>query len=443
MKLFDFKYTRQSIGIFLVFMGSSLIFFFKEALGFGGSSTFTLASFFVGFALMLSRDTFRKFYKLNIPIFRLGMIFTGISLIYFYAYNDVYTDSYIVGRDIANYALIAIYFIMLIFVSNEIKDYFLPVVVVLTFIGSICLIYSMISNPLFILGQRATVVFGDGTSAQGGNPHVYARNAFAGIFASFFMLKTKNSLWKIFCALNIIISLVLLVMAQVRTILLTFFIAVALYVYYNSSAKDIKNFIKGFFSKRNILVFAIFIAGVVYFFMTHEAVLGILLNYYENSSTALTKALLTAAGMADEKTLDYSALGRVSNLEFFKAILFNEPHSLILGKGYRFWYMDMPIVESLLDYGIIGFWSFGLMNLLILKESLLAMKRRDNMFTMFLGYFYLTYFLGLFTGGRPNDSAYWFVFAVMIRFVGVKYLELTPTASHIEKSTNSSVNPTI
>jgi hypothetical protein len=38
---FDFKYTRQSIGIFLVFMGSPLIFFFKETLGFGGSSAFT------------------------------------------------------------------------------------------------------------------------------------------------------------------------------------------------------------------------------------------------------------------------------------------------------------------------------------------------------------------------------------------------------------------
>jgi hypothetical protein len=45
MKLFDFKYTRQSIGIFLVFMGSPLIFFFKETLGFGGSSAFTVAGF--------------------------------------------------------------------------------------------------------------------------------------------------------------------------------------------------------------------------------------------------------------------------------------------------------------------------------------------------------------------------------------------------------------
>jgi hypothetical protein len=88
MKLFDFKYTRQSIGIFLVFMGSPLIFFFKETLGFGGSSAFTVAGFCSGFVFMVSTDTFRKFYKLNTPIFRLGLIFTLISLIYFYAYNE-------------------------------------------------------------------------------------------------------------------------------------------------------------------------------------------------------------------------------------------------------------------------------------------------------------------------------------------------------------------
>ena len=54
MKLFDFKYTRQSIGIFLVFMGSPLIFFFKETLGFGGSSAFTVAGFCSGFVFMVS-----------------------------------------------------------------------------------------------------------------------------------------------------------------------------------------------------------------------------------------------------------------------------------------------------------------------------------------------------------------------------------------------------
>jgi hypothetical protein len=40
--------------------------------------------------------------------------------------------------------------------------------------------------------------------------------------------------------------------------------------------------------------------------------------------------------MADEKTIDYSAMGRVGNLEFFKSILYGEPQSLILGKDIDF-----------------------------------------------------------------------------------------------------------
>jgi hypothetical protein len=67
-------------------------------------------------------------------------------------------------------------------------------------------------------------------------------------------------------------------MAQVRTILLAFFMAVALYVYYNSSLSSIKNAIKGFFSPRNILIMLLLIAGVIYYFITHQQLLDILIT---------------------------------------------------------------------------------------------------------------------------------------------------------------------
>jgi hypothetical protein len=98
-------------------------------------------------------------------------------------------------------------------------------------------------------------------------------------------------------------------------------------------------------------------------------------------------------------------------------------------------YADSGSFVGLWYHRIVEFW----INEFILKESLKAMKARNNPFTMFLAYFYLTYFLGLFTGGRPNDTPYWFVFAVMIRFMGVTYLDLLPkgTTSSVENS-----NPT-
>ncbi len=439
MKLFDFKYSRQFIGIFLVFMGTPLLYFFKEVLGFGGSSTFTVLGFFAGFALMLSKDVFSKFYRPNVPLFRLAAIFTGISLIYFFAYNDVYSDSYLVMRDSGNYLFIFIFFYLLLTVPNEVKDYFLPIVVVLTFIGSVCLIYSIATNPYFILGQRATVVFGDGTTTTSGNPHVYARNAFAGIFASYFMFQSKNLLWKFFCAVNILLSAVVLILAQARSILLSFMIAVALFCYYNISGKALKSAISGLFKPKNFLIFMAIIGAVMYFLSTQYNLYMIVESYFNAFSETFVKALLTAFGLADEKQIDHSALGRVGNLEYFKELMYSEPYSLILGKGYRFWYMDMPIIEALLDYGIIGFWSFGMMNLLIFRECLRAMKAKDNVFTMFLAYFYITYFVGLFTGGRPNDTPYWFVFAVMIRFMGIKYLDLLPKSISTKPESSSPV----
>jgi hypothetical protein len=85
--------------------------------------------------------------------------------------------------------------------------------------------------------------------------------------------------------------------------------------------------------------------------------------------------------------------------------------------------MDIPVAEAFLDCGILGFLSFGILNVLIFKESILAIYRGDNKFTLFLGLYYISYFVNIFSTGQPFDLQYWFPFAVMIRFMGVKYLD--------------------
>ena len=81
---FNFKLSRQFLGIFIVFMGSPLIFFAKEISGFGGGSGFTVASLVVGLALMVSpSELFRKFYKPFPPTYRLAVIFLSVALINF------------------------------------------------------------------------------------------------------------------------------------------------------------------------------------------------------------------------------------------------------------------------------------------------------------------------------------------------------------------------
>ncbi len=428
-KYFNFKYSRQFLGIFIVFMGSPLIFFFKETTGFGGGSAFTVATLILGLMLMISpNDLFRKFYKPFLPSYRLAIIYMSVILINFFFVNPFYNyaaNSSIFLRDLINYASYFVFFILLLGVSNDIKDYFLPIVIFFTFLGSICLIYSMATNANFTIGQRASVVFGDGTTTASGNPHVYARNAFAGIFSSYLMLKNRSTLWKLFSLGNMILSLVVLVLTQARSILLSFFFTMIIFLYYNVSGKTIKNAFKSVFRPQNLFLIALFFFGIVYFISTQAKLVSIISLYYDVFSVTFTKAILTATGMEDAKTIDYSALGRVNTFGAFKKVLFESPWDLILGKGYRFLYMDIPILETWIDCGIIAFWSFAMMNLLLFKESLRAIKDGTNQLTTFLGYFYMCYFVTLFTGGEPYGIAYWYVFLVMIRFLGIRYLPKT------------------
>lgn len=425
---FNFKYSRQFLGIFMVFMGSPLIFFFKEIAGFGGASTFTIGSLVLGMILMISPDNiFKKFYKPNVPLFRLASVFILIALINFFFANPFYgyaANRYVFIRDLGNYMFIFTFFFLLLGVSNDIKDYFLPIVVFLTFLGSVCLIYSMATNPYFVIGQRASVVFGDGSTTASGNPHVYARNAFGGVFASYLMLKNKNFFWKVFSLANLVLSIIVLVLTQARSILLAFFFTVAIFCYYNISRQSVKNVFLGIFKPQNLFLIVLLFAGFSYFVSTQAKLVSIITMYYDAVTITFTKAILTATGMAeDTKNIDYSAMGRVNSFAEFKKVFFETPWQLILGKGYRFLYMDIPLLETWIDCGIMAFISFSLMNLVIFKEALRAIKEGTNPLTTFLGYFYMCYFVGLFTGGEPYGTPYWFIFCVMIRFLGIKYIQ--------------------
>ena len=433
---FHFKYTRQAIGIFLLFMGNPLIFFFKEVAGFGGSSVFTLICYALGLLLMISSDDiFKNFYKPNLPLYRLSAIYMAVILFNYFFANPYWGwsgDRSTFYRDLGNYILIFGFFFMLLSVSNEVTNYFVPIVVVLTFLGSICLIYSMITNPYFVLGQRATVVFGDGTTTASGNPHVYARNAFGGIISSYIMLKSQKSLWRIFSLANMVLSVVVLVLTQARSISLTFFITLVIFVYYNVSIKSVQNGIINLFKLRNIILIVLLVSGIAYFISTQVKLMAIINLYYDGFWGNFSKAFLTASGQQTASTVDYSALGRVNKFATFKKTLFEEPYNMILGKGYRFLYMDIPILETLIDCGIVAFVSFGLMAWVMFKESIKAIKRESRPFTTFLGYYFMCYFITLATGGEPYGVSYWFIFCVMIRFIGIKYL--SPIAQPRQKN---------
>jgi hypothetical protein len=148
------------------------------------------------------------------------------------------------------------------------------------------------------------------------------------------MLKNRSIIWKLFSLGNIILSLIVLVLTQARSILLAFFFTIVIFLYYNVSGKSVKNAFKNIFKPQNLFLIALFFCGIIYFISTQAKLVSIINLYYDAFSITFTKAILTATGMEDAKTIDYSALGRVNTFGAFKKVLLESPWELIMGKGY-------------------------------------------------------------------------------------------------------------
>jgi hypothetical protein len=131
---------------------------------------------------------------------------------------------------------------------------------------------------------------------------------------------------------------------------------------------------------------------------------------------------LKAEGATYSATLDASAANRSVSANFFSNVLVGHMHMLILGFGYKFLYLDVPVLEALTNQGLIGFFLFGGLNLLCFYHSVRVMSYNPNPLSVFLAYFYMLVLVQIFTNGRPYEISFWFPLALMTRFMGVEHL---------------------
>jgi hypothetical protein len=146
-------------------------------------------------------------------------------------------------------------------------------------------------------------------------------------------------------------------------------------------------------------------------------------NYFNSFLTLVYKAVNTGLKGGKTADVDDSAMGRVSNFNYFIELWNDNPINFLFGFGYRFRYIDIPVLESFINFGFIGFLLYLSFNIILLVYSIKAFKS-NSIFQIFLGLFYLHTFLAIFSSGRPLDFTYWIAFLVYIRFLGVKDNEL-------------------
>jgi hypothetical protein len=111
-------------------------------------------------------------------------------------------------------------------------------------------------------------------------------------------------------------------------------------------------------------------------------------------------------------------MGRVDNIEFVQKEFLYKPYNFILGNGFKYKYLDIPILEVWVNFGILGLLIFVLFNIYILFSITKAI-RSDSIFQNFIALLYLNVFITLFTSGRPVDTIYWIFYLILIRFINV------------------------
>lgn len=423
MNIFSYSNFKNSIGIILLWIGPPLIYFLKGYSSLGTGSVFTGICYFLGILLMLNDTPIKIGHKPNILLFQVGISFLIISVFYFIFYNG---DKGSFNSEIINFVFLSLYLLFLLKAKNSIQGYLPIIILFFTLITNLALIYSISTNPAYVIGSRATVQFKSATGDFAGNPHMYSRNGLAGFIISILLIfKNDLTLWLKNSALvrlaahaNLWISLLVVVLTQTRVTFISLILvmfAILIFVFP----------LKSFFKVTHWYVVGFYMSIFYYLNVLNNRYSFVeLINNYFNSFLGLVyKALNTGLKLGKNDDVDDSAMGRVSNFNYFIELWNDNPMNFLFGFGYRFRYIDIPVLESFINFGFIGFLLYLSFNIILLVYSIKAFKS-NSIFQIFLGLFYLHTFLAIFSSGRPLDFTYWIAFLVYIRFLGVKDNEL-------------------
>ena len=418
-----FHYLRYSAGIAMMFNGFPLVFFIRDTLHIG-PATNVFTAFFFGLALLLMFPThlFTRLYKPNTTLLKYAVLFLLISLYHFFLFNNSGFDWFV---EIGNFGFTFAFLFLLIHVPNDVKDTLVPILFLFAFFSNLTLIYSLLTDPNWKLGMRAAVTFENSGAQEGGNPHIAARNGLICMLTGAVLAwKYNNILVKLFLIVSVILSLAVIILAQVKSSLLAIGLMGCFFLFFNANFSNVVGLAKSIFRVRNIVILLILFFGLNLFLSYYSDLYGVLYGYWYGFQTKLMDVIFTAFGVkiSDTVIVDASAMGRVSSITYF-VNAFANPTLLIIGGGYKNVFMDVPILESIINHGIFGFIFFGGFNFYLFVYTVKELRNPTNPLTLFLAYFFIYFLILLISNGRPYDVSFWFPYAVMIRFLGIRYLD--------------------
>lgn len=430
--LHNMALMRFCLGIFMVLDGYPIAFFMKETLQLAPQSTnFTAGFLLVGLLLMIPTTIVRKYYPPNIPVTGALMGFLGFCLLYAFMYN--FTAIGDVPKDMIYYTFVLMFMALLVSLPNEITKHIVFVGVMYTLVSNVGLVLSLLTDPEWTLGQRASIQYGP-PGARSGNPHVFAHNAQIGLLLSLVWARRPkvNFLIKFFAISMVIFNVIILMLTFSKSAILSTTLTGMAYLVVNIRKISAKQVIGAITSPISLIILALPFLAFFGLIIAKPQIWDIITVYGDLIGGRFSENILALLGKdtseGAEATLDGSSANRVLSFTYMSYAVMGNFAQLVPGYGYKFFYLDIPILEALLCQGVVGFTMLMYAFYHITRESLLVVYRggRNDIETL-AAYLFLFHVVGYFTGGRPYDMAFFHPLCLFARFLGISY---DPSLAH-------------
>lgn len=431
----NFTNLRYSVGLNMFFNGFPIIFFIRDTLGIGpASSIFTVIFWGLGIIIMIPNQLFLRIYKPNFVLLNYCVFFLLVALLY---YLSDLSSGYGIVIEFGNYFFITAYLILALQIPNSVKDTLVAVTFSISLLANVLLVISLLIDPNWTLGMRAAMTFANENAQAGGNPHTAARNAIICIISAGVLIwNSKGIIIKAMLYFAIVSSIVIVILTQTKAAILSMILIALFYTYANFSLRKIGSAIYNFFTFRTFFIGLCVLIIVNYFLSRFYDVYAIVLNYSDVLFDRLYNVYYTITGvqLSSNVSIDASSMGRVSSFELFFASL-KDPIILVLGLGYKATFLDVPVLEALINHGILGFIFFDGFLFMLFIYSYKEILNKTNGISLFVAYFFIYNIPQMLTNGRPYDITYWYTFIIMVRFLGIKYLDAVPRQNTLAPST--------
>ncbi len=410
----------QALGIVMLLFGSPIIHFFRDFMGVLPKSALIMPIFSILFfgMIFIGFDSFKRVYKPNYNISTMAWCFLGYGV--FLSFISEYTRKPAI--EAFNYSFLAIYFALLCGVHARVAKVIVPIVILVVLGDNLALLIAFIKNPFTQLGQRA-IISDAGWGEGAGNPSLYSFMAFTGFIASIIYFNKATIFWKLICIGTALTSIAVILMTLIRATMFTMVICAVFYMFFNYKSflrkKNIGAWYNYGFSKNNFILLSttllVFIIGLS---LVNPKVVTSLLVYVENSSRTLTHVIDTILQKsANQGAVDASAANRLSTFNYSIDMLLDSPSHMLYGFGYRFLYVDIPLMQVFLEEGLIGLTILLMFHYFVLKNVFLAVQVSNNPWILLLVYYYILLLMNSISRGEPYDPYFWNYFLTIARFL--------------------------